>query len=302
MSSNQTQIQNSTESKTRRAFPRLIVAQSLEQVQKLAKIQGGPVPQEYIPYAKEHGLTLTNIGRGVLENKAAAEKDIQFHLSGEEVVLYHIRTDEDRERDDTLIHQGQFAGKVMYLPWAEKTNFIATQMWYINDNGLATNLRSRTATCDAWGGMIDLTEYLVDVELLTTDAPTALTGKTYSGKSVAVALAKPMFTKRLADGEIRGTLGGPRKSGPSFTQDDFLTVRERDVAFRLVNVRQEGNSVLGVIKFEGPYAEALRKLSYPEDYVFGMRAMTYTAITADGPIQQIDKILTWDAVPPPSKE
>lgn len=141
---------------TRNPFPRLIVAQSLEQVYRLAKIQGGPVPQDYIPYAQEKRLSLRNSGLGMKEALLAMSNDRAFYLLGEEVVLYHIRTDEERAKDAEITVEGQYVGDLMCTPWAGVTDHIAPQIWYIDKNDVATNLRARFTAPDQWGGKIDL--------------------------------------------------------------------------------------------------------------------------------------------------
>lgn len=115
----------------RRKFPRLIIGPSLEAIEKLQRHLGGPAPQEYRTYAREHGLSLKKMGMTGEEAHRQLNNDVRFYNSEQEVVLYYIPTAAEKQMDPRYAY-----------PWAECSMHTVPQVWMIADNNIAVDQRS----------------------------------------------------------------------------------------------------------------------------------------------------------------
>lgn len=283
--------------RARATHPRLILAHSLEQVHKLARIQGGRTPVEYGTYAREHDLSLpSDTDRSLEEHRDALQKDVEFYNGRFDAVLYHVITESDWNNDRIRMVQGVPAGPSLRTPWAERSNFLAPQIWFIDKDDVATNLRAQNEVADQWGGKIDLGNYQFDVEVLRLGTPTALTGQIYDREAAETVLNSEGFQKRLKEGLVLGTLGGPLASARNDRPVDFNNVNLHDVALRVNHVELRDDAIIGDIQFVGPQAEAARALTYGEDYVYGLRAVVVKKIEDGVHYNKIQGIVTWDMV------
>lgn len=278
--------------RTRATHPRLIVAHSLDQVLKLARIQGGRAPVEYAAYAREHGLSLTREpGRTLEEHRDALQKDVEFYNGRFDAVLYHVLTEADHNRTP----QGLPAVPGLKLPWAERSNFLAPQMWFIEKDGVAVNLRAQSQMADQWGGKINLNDYHIDIELLRTEEPTALTGEIYARESVERVIESEQFQERVRNKQLLGMLA-PIPSGLDIMKLDFS-----QVACRVTRAEMVDGVVRGDVELVGPQAEKVREMVYGRDYTFGARIFVgMEKEREDGTkCRYVRNLVTWDIVSAP---
>ena len=287
--------------RTRPTHPRFIVGHSLEQIQKLSRIQGNRELVEYGSYAREHGLSLIlgEFTQTAEQFRAALEKDAAFFKERYDITLYHVITPEDYRNDRIRLEQGVPARPSLRMPWGERSNFLVPQLWFIDkDTGIATNLRAMTQRCDEWDGKIDLNDYLFDVELLRVNEPTALTGQVYDRESVELILTADDFQTRVREGLVMGTLGGPFANNRNDRPVDFTNINLNNVAFRVLEAELKDDTVIGSVKFIGPMAEAARALTYGEDFVFGLRGVVTKTFVDGVAHNKVQGIVTWDMVTP----
>lgn len=137
------------------------------------------------------------------------------------------------------------------------------------------------------------------VELLRADEPTALTGKIYDGKSVRDVIQSDHFMKRVSEGRLRGTIGGPSKKA-DMEMIDLTSIDESSVGFTITDVTMNGNVVMGKVRPAGPQGETFKTLLDGGPVAFGMRAIVKTSTdpATATTVNAVRSIVTWDLVTP----
>lgn len=125
----------------------------------------------------------------------------------------------------------------------------------------------------------------------------------YSGVVIpreAMQAAFLKFSERLrAKGGLRVELGTPKpdlfEKADHYMNRLVNTVDETKVCGKLENIRIEGNQVVARFTKTGPMADRLADLSYPKDYVFGIRYLS--GLDGEGKKTFVGP-MTWSVVAP----